>query len=349
MSEEYCKHGMPKRFCDYCRFPPGQAVRKVRRVAAGSYQTVGEFAPPKVQMVVIKSKPKGRVEYNELSRQTRRVHISGHPHVHILKNIIELCPNLEVIQVQPKKFRWITASTMKFCRDHGVKVEAGLVNPAASLAWRLDPMRGIDRDQWNFMHGLNAMQREKFAELVKFGFEVAQMVARYFCLGGEKVCSLSDLAREFGLSVRTSAAMSAYIRGVLGYLGMDIELNEHSIATCRILNAKVLKLRQIEEDKNTLVRLCERLEIKRIPTNFPLSRLDILEAVLLARNNGRKELLEYRQKFRRNYDMVMFRLGITDYKYHTLEDAGAKFGVNTRERVRQIEAKFLSAIGISED
>lgn len=339
---EMCIHGMPKAYCEYCNGSTLQhkPASMPRRSNIEGRVEVGRNSYPYGKIVIIHSAAKGKVNYAELTPKTTKIHIHGYPFRHMLETIVGLCPNLKVIQMPSTMLKRMSGESVKFCEQHHIVLEPGFVHPETAERWKNNPTQSEDYlAHLQFMHNLTAFQRELFNELIQLGFEEAEMTARYFCLGGEELCSLVDLAKIFGYRSTRCPDISAKIRTILHFLGCDIHLNQESRRRLRVIEKKTLKLREMRNSEKWLEEFCVRTGIEHIPNRFPLSRLDELEVALKS--------LPSEPEQKRNHRILTYRLGLADGQYHTLEEVGKQFGL-TRSRVRQIEIRVLTDLGVIE-
>lgn len=203
--------------------------------------------------------------------------------------------------------------------------------------------------QRSFLLDLEGEQKALFEELLSFGFESADMTARYFCLRDEEYLPQRKLAVEYGYPERMYAWVSARILSVLHYLDPSFEVGEGAMRSARALRERVSRLREKLQDDTDHLRLVETFFATygmRLAPNFPLYRLEILEEVLKAKANGQLERLRMRDKV--DYQALALRFGLDQPEggiYRTLNEVGQLLNV-TRERARQREERALAWLGI---
>lgn len=291
--------------------------------------------------------------FNDLDVSTRVVHINGYPHLWAIERILERAPNVSRIEVIPSMLARLHAmkssTVLELCRKHAVELVAGHDRP--DMAWEGKENRSSTYDrQRAFLIGLAGDVKERWEELLAMEFEAAQLTARYFCLRGEEYRVQRILGEDYGISQSTPHAVSMRINAVLYYLDPLSKTGAHSERYSDMIARRVARLRPLLADKTLRGELARKLGIPALPLRLPLSRLEVFEALLQARQDGR--LGKLAESHENAHRALCLRFGLdnldTAPEYLTLEAVGQLMGY-TRERVRQLEERALELLGIQED
>lgn len=341
-----CKHGMLLIACAACQ-PPD--LKEERRPQVRENQTVygteavdGTEVREVGYVVITTIKGRDHHSFNRLDDKTSFVHINGHPFLWAIEVILDLCPNLRTIRVIPSNLRRLSpGSHLKLCQERGVEVITGHDRP--NMVWEGENRSKFYQGQQAFFTGLQGEQRVLFEELIAFGHDGAVMTARYFCLGREEYIPQRQVADKHGFG-EDERHVSQLMNAVIYYLDPSFETSERSRQIANALKGKVVRLRTSFQSVNIRQEAARRLGLSALPTDFPLVRLDELEALLKAERDGLLTLLK--EEYPNAHQALTLRFGITDGVYRSLQAVGDLMGGITRERVRQLEEKALVALGI---
>jgi len=355
---EKCKHGLFKEYCVYCRtLSDSEEIlhhKKKRQPVKEKSATIhGQSAIPAKMVtdsgfvVIYAAKPE---THSRIDINTKMVHIVDYPFLWLVKLIIKEAPNVQCIQVIPKKKNSLRSSVKKLCAKHRVQLVLGHVRP--DLIW--EDGRNVSphyQVQQKFFLNLSGEQLALYEELQQFGFDVVSILQRYFLLGefeGEEFLPMRELAKEYGLNSHLS--FSLRINGVIRYLDPTFSCSKKAVGFANNLQQKVVRLRRSllagESQAEALKAIEEEMNnfgIKNLPENFPLGRFRIYAAILKAEKDGRLNLLKKNSPL--DYRALALRFGLNEKapRYKTLCEVGEllkKEGVS-RERARQLEAKAL--------
>ncbi|MEA1926094.1 MAG: sigma factor-like helix-turn-helix DNA-binding protein [Patescibacteria group bacterium] len=294
------------------------------------------------EYIIIHTQPRKHPNFGNLTEKTKKVHVSGHLFLWIVKLILSKCPNLESIQVVPKRMMEINKSHKRLCDSRGVKIDSGYYKP--DLAWDAGESRlSSYKLRRLFFQKLAGKQKALFNELLSFGFEEAIITARYFCLNKENFLCQRELGMEFGY-LEKEKAISRKVNAVISYLDETFSTSRVSMALACSIKRRVEKLRKTKRSKSDFRRLLGRYRISKLPKGFPITRLKIYSELLKARKDGRMNSLELENPKWHKVINLRFGLG-SEESYLALEKVGNIVGVS-RERVRQIEHEALKKLKI---
>lgn len=351
VARERCKHQMITVMCAICS-PRRAAKEPVKRKVATAHGEAGASAASLQALgIVVLHTHGGRTHcmMDHLNESTVLVHISGSPFLWAFEEILRRAPNVKTIQVIPSAYaKLLPDSHLRLCAARGVNVALGHIRP--ELAWEepriVSPQYHLQR---KFMLGLSGEQRQLFDELVQLGFESASIAARYFCLGGEEYMPQRLVAAEYGIPGGRNSSVSEKVLGVLHYLDDTIEVGEGAKQVSRAMRQAVIRLRPYLASAERRMQLEKELGVT-LPSNFPLSRVEVFRRLLEDMRSGRlrKVLLAYPK------DLLVltkrFGLdGLPTPAYRTLVAIGEVLGGITRERVRQLEERALALLEIVEE
>lgn len=350
MAADLCPHRMNPAWCAFCRStgPTGPKPRLPQRVA----RTIeSEFSKETIRRledlhfaIVRTNEGRNSASFHALDRYTHKVHILGFPFVWAIEKILDLAPNIKEIQMLPAFLDRIQNGLHHaICAARGVKIIAGHVRPEG--IWQDESIRaGHYAKQQRFMLALAEGQKSLFDELLRFGFEEAEITARYFCLNGEEPRYLRLIGEDYGYNPQADHLISAKINGVLLYLDGGFKTGRRSEQIARSLRQRVERLRVIVAQEDAMRNLCRRLGLENLPQGFPLARLAILERILEAGRSG--ELGRLKLRHPRAHKTLTLRFGMD--RYRTLEEVGQELGF-TRERARQLEVQAFKFLGIVDE
>lgn len=264
-----------------------------------------------------------------------------------MQGVLARCPDLRVIEVTPAQERVLSATHHALCWDRGVRITIGSVNPEATGA-RMGLARGTYQAQRTFMWGLAGEQRALFEELLVFGFEAAEVTARYYGLAGDDAyISQWRVAEEFGLAQRTGNRLVSKMTGaVLRYLDPTCDVGMASVAHAEAIARRVLRLHQTATTGAALQEWLVKLGIPAVPPGLPPIRFDLFEFALAAFRDGRLAALDERTQ-----GILRKRFGLNDLgvaRALKLREIGDELGL-TRERIRQLERDGLATLGWQAD
>ncbi len=361
MSEQRCNHGMLPRQCSLCKKEeerkqqihlvinqPRTAERR-SVTTTPSRPTSHETANHRIygDYAVIQVKNAHQPNFlSHLPERTTFIHMDGHPFLWIVKLLAEKIPNLAKLRVTPRMREKMGQEHLKALTEKGIELVTGFERP--ELAWKERENRSVSYEaQRNFLLGLDPTKKALFDELLTYGFEEAEMAARYFCLKGEPFIGQKEVATEFGYAGRiANSYVCKKIITVLTYLdpvqfvgcasqSAQGRLNalKHQVETARAASQEVEKQQEI----------LARLGIERFPEKFIFGHLNELEAVHMARKDGRLASLKARNE--RLYKIVSERYGLEDNIFRTYRELGPLHEV-TWQRAHQLIQIAYELLGI---
>lgn len=358
MKEEICIHGLTKIFCAICN-PKPEISSKSREPKISKNHTVHgsnclPFSSNLARKYVRIYTTNGRENdsFRSLDESTTFVHICGHLFLWTIHKILEVAPNLEMIQVIPPMKRKLNESHLALCEKHGVKIIYGHWQP--ERAWKdFESRSPFYKTQAKFFSSLEGEQKELFEELMVMKFDSALITSRYFCLNGEDFVPQWVIAKEFGFK-SADMVISRKINSVIRYLDPTFHTGKNSIRTAEAMKAKVMRIRSFlttseitSKSISEAEKKVQSMGLEKLPLNFPLARLDELELLALAERDGRLSCLE--REHPSDYWAIVYRFGLLDFQYRKLEDVGKLMDNITRERVRQLEERGFRLLEIAID
>lgn len=293
--------------------------------------------------------------FNDLDVRTRVVHINGYPFLWAIELILERAPNVSRIEVIPSMLAKLQAMqssrALALCRERAVELVAGHDRP--DTAWEGKENRSPTYDkQRAFLVGLAGTQKARWEELLAMEFEAAQLTARYFCLRGEEYRSQRILGEDYGIAQSMDHMVSMRITAILYYLDPSFKISARSKQFAGMMERRAARLRPFLTDARLREKLATQLGIPALPSGLPLSRLEVYDALLQARQDGRLDRLA--KDHENAHCALALRFGLDKLDapaYLTLEAVGQLMGEGgvTRERIRQLEERALELLGIQED
>jgi hypothetical protein len=207
--------------------------------------------------------------------------------------------------------------------------------------------------QQTFLEKLEGEQKRLFDELITFGFESAEIVLKYYGLQGHETQTQVNLMKEYGHCA--NHVVSMYVHAVLSYLDPAFATGQRSKQIADTMRRRVARLREhfakATSTKAVLDAVAQRHGLSRMPTKLPLARLEVFEAVVEAKKDGRLDQLHVKDP--RRYDVLMLRFGLHEDHpaiCRTLEEvAEIMSGFASRQRARQLEEEALEELGIDEN
>lgn len=205
--EKKCKHGLDQRYCALCQ--PRQTRTNFPRYQKVTIRPRKEYTPTPTRsshrgesQIYVVSTAEGRhgQSFIRMSENIRFVHIDGFPFLWAIKLILERCQNLESIEVTPLYSKKLGPRHHQLCQERGVQLVQGYRKAKVAEVWqdRKNPVHHSYGVLRAFLFNLNAEKKSLFEELLSFGFEEAQITARYFCLQEEPYMRQRELAQEYG-------------------------------------------------------------------------------------------------------------------------------------------------------
>lgn len=234
----------------------------------------------------------------KLDKSATYVHLTGHPFLWAFEEVLGICTNLKVIEINPFFEHMASGARQRLCLERGVEIKVGYFNPNCACS-REQNRSSIYKRRRAFMLNLKPHQQELFDELLALGFKEAFVVQRYFCLKNEPYISQSKAARECGLQGGINM-ISRKISAVLHYLDPMFERKGKRVLRVSRIKSRVKRIR-LEKQKKS-----ERDKI-------------ILAIRLSGGGNGLKEL---RGGHPRCYEAIVLRYGINDGQPRTLKEVG---------------------------
>ena len=302
-----------------------------------------------VGYVVVRGFRRDKTNVDIVTAKTEVVHIDGAPFLWLIELVLELAPNLRVLQVTPGQMRHLHSdSHLKRLAERGVVVRDGyhLVRKGPRGASR---SYQVDRQA---LHALAGEPKRLFDELIAFGFEDALLTSRYFCLNGEEYLPYHKLREEFGYG--TDSVASSHVLSVLNYVGVAPIKGVRAVQLSRNLHARVeLRRRRLGQQEIDLkehewkTKILTDLGLDRMPDGLSISKLPLFGQVLEATRAGRFGELSEREQA-----ILKMRYGLEKLPSigccQTLLAIGEHMGVS-RERIRQLEEVALDKLGIDEE
>lgn len=352
-----CKHQMPRKWCATCNQPikammPRRAPilrspeETSRKALAAASPTPARYGSRGAYVVVRTSRANARQDptFQALDDKTQFVHVDGHPFVWAIEKILELAPNLKVLEVIPPMLCKLGKQHLALCAKRGVKVQGGHFRP--ELAWD----GGECRQPWFLKHRAFLLEmpagvRAKFDELRSLGFEDAEITARYFCLDGQDYVSQQRISEEFGLS--SNSLVSRKILSVLYYLDPEIQAGQDAVRSAGAYEVRLKKIREAMAKARWKEDLLTKLGLKDLPAGLPLSRLFIFQQLVEAKEKREALRLIWPNRVR----ALELRFGLAADRpgpYLMLEQVGEVMGLS-RERIRQLEVAALKDLDLLED
>lgn len=346
-----CIHGIEESWCSFCKSRKEQALEKREPKPRGTTTIYGqgvvqnsEIMSSGYALVSIKGK-KSRCNFSQINRSTTFVHIDGWPFLWAIKHILELAPNLKKIRVIPRAEKKIHESHRQVCAERGIRIVTGHHRPQS--IWRENHIISRHyKSQRRFFLNLKGEQQALFEELLRLGFEQAQIASRYFCLHEEEFIHQSSIAEEFGYG-KEERHISIRINAVICYLDSSFEGGDRPKQMALAIQRKVLRIRNLISEEAGLLKIAAKLGFERLSESLPLSRIPMLETLIEAKNDGRLAKLQLENP--RAYLVISKRYGLEDNVFRILKDITEFLGVTTVERVRQIEAEALGLLGIIDE
>lgn len=355
---DQCKHGFKTEWCARCKreTPEGKAAesKKKRSVHEQTTQTehgrnhTSKRVLSQAGMVVIPplseqdTGGKNEQVLRRLDDRTRVVHLRGQLSLWLIKEIIRRAPKIQRIQAIPRMKRMDKGSHSGYCREHGVELVYGHIRP--ELAWEED--RNISKHwepQQLFLLGLAGEQKRLYEELKAFGFDIIEVVDRYFCLSGQSFLPQTMLAEEFGFC--SHVKMSTDINAFLKYLDPQFQTSKDATRLATGIIRKVTKLRHAVQTEGGFQEYIRSFGLERIPAGIPLGRIELYATLIAIYATARGE--HFKKSHPRLHAILeaRFDLSSTTPTYRTLEEVGKEFDV-TRERIRQLENKAFEELDI---
>jgi hypothetical protein len=362
---ESCIHGMNPAWCSQCKaLSQPKPVNRPKTYSGTTVRGVGvltevDLSSARYALVRTQGHRKAaEATFHVLNSSIKVVHIDGHPFVWAIELILQKAPSIETIQMIPSAYQKLTGTHRSLCDDRGIRLVAGYHKP--EMQWAEGENRSpYYAAQQQFMKEMSGEQKALFDELLLMGFEFAQIAARYFCLNDESFMTQTSVAEMFGYSAQSFGLISEGITGVLRYLDPMFVTGDSAIAIAGRIQRKVERLRaqygRLEQLEMVMARMAQELvaltgrEDIKLPTSLPLYRFDRYKCILKASLDGSLEKFSLGSETNRKAcHVVMFRYGLQDGKYHTLEEIGKTMQV-TRERIRQLEEIVMEKLQIVDD
>ncbi len=345
-----CKHGVNPSWCAYCN-PRKENPAKLKKPEHRTVTTVhgsGAELSEKSYLAgyaVICTSGRQKVTHGTISRHIAFVHIDGFPFLWAIKLLLDCLPNLHTIQIAPKMIRKLGDHHRRLCAERNVRIISGYHQPNSAWPEGANHSRYY-RQQQDFLLRLSGEQKALFDELLRLDFHVAHLVARYFCLRGEEFKPQHDVALEVDFPTLWDSVISARIHSVFYYLDPTFRASKRPRRMAETMRARVVSLREILAQAANREEIAKQLGLQALPSNLPLSRLYVFEAVV--QTSQRQAFQRLLKEYPRWYRVLTLRYGLEDGVYRTLEEIGEMMDV-TRERIRQVEEEAFDWLGIQED
>ncbi len=351
MDSNRCKHGVVPAWCSLCtpkKVDPAK-LRRPQRAAtttlhgSGSHDTKRHYEEGYV--VVTPEGVRGKKDLGGSDDRVGFVHIDGFPNLWLIEWLLEHFPKLHTIQTTPKMERGLGNKHRRLCEARNVRLVLGHHSP--NLVWSEGENRSpFYRSQRDFLLGLQGEQKALLNELLQLEFHTALLVARYFSLQGEEFKTQRQVAIEVDFPTLLQGPLSAYINSIFCYLDPTFKAAKKAISIAETMRCRVARLRTILAQAASRQEIAQRLGLEQLPDGLPLSRLDLLEAVVSA--SRKVEFQDFALRYPREHKLIVLRYGLSDGKYRTLQEVGQHFGV-TRERIRQLEERAFAVLGIEDE
>lgn len=334
-------------FCARCNPPAPRVARPTLRSDPSPHgaRAVDAGEVVRAGIAVIHSVGKARTQRSlaSLTPDVTFVHFNGYPYKHVIRTVLDRCPNLQVVQVIPTALRNVGDEARGWLAARGVDLRSGHVRP--EMAWAGERIIGVTYEpRRRFMLSLAGDQRVRWDEIVAMRFTCALVTARYLCLGDEPFVPLREVALLLDYNGRAESLMSAMVSTVIRYLDPEHEVSPDTLPRVANLYRSVERLRPVLASAAEQVRVARELGLERLPADLPLAKLEALTAVVRARQLGRFEALDERDR-----DVVTLRFGLgSDQRCWTFPEIAAKYRL-TKQRMQQVEARAMARLGVRDD
>lgn len=257
----------------------------------------------------------------------------------LIKEILEACPELQIIEFPPCFYgRYVVqgAPFMDLLRKRGIKAREGVVR----VTRKQEPSRRDNRTWEKRRKYLQGSRQKRALEKAKaLGFLEASLTERYYCLSDSLPrISLIDLANQHELNLH---ATRTRILGFLGFLGYPVK------GRGVISYAKCFKNRYkgalLEEGERWIKSKFE--EFQPIPPGLPSNQWGYFLELTRVINQDPDSLSALPE---RTQMILKFHFGLEDgiYRPYSRVKEGLNLGIS-RSRIHLIKHAGLRALGIS--
>jgi hypothetical protein len=288
---------------------------------------------------------KGTNPLTGVGTSTKTVALYGWLSVRLLEELCERAPFLRTILLSGGflKIAKLTLSICSICEKKGIQLRIRSLGNRWTFR-KLKPPPTFQKCR-SFLQGLSGDKKDRFQELLFYGFPEALATARYFCLKDEPYISLIEIAKFYGFS-RATAAQDK-MKSVLLYLDYGSVGSASKVAKRLVISIE--KRVALSRERGLVqqgISDLPMLRIVRIPIGMPLTPhyIERLKRVLAAQLDGRLARLE--REWPSRCRALILRFGLEDGKYRSLEEVGRNMGNITREGVRQMEKKAFDNLGV---
>ena len=351
-----CMHGMVTGTCGICnrkkqepiehRTPTKKPAQPERVHVVSTPPASEERGDPLFTVIFsLRAKETGYLE-DRLGPEIVQIHLTGIPFVWLLQRIIAECPSLRVLQtIESNRLYLERGEAAELLKKAHFRVQYGTVRKAWDQARKDSPSSKQYSGQQRFLQTLAGDQKALWDELLRFGIEAAEITARYFCLNGETFIPLGKLAVLYGFAENVSLG-SQFVNAVLHYLDPTFKCAREAKRRAASIETTVRVTRELTSGLDVIQRLCTELRIQNLPDKLPLSKWQLFRQIRLAYNAGRFSI--FTEDRARDGEILKERYGIPEGPFKSLGDIGlAQSPQLSHERIRQLEERALSALGIT--
>lgn len=288
----------------------------------------------------------------QLGPQVKQIHISGTPFVWLLDRIIKQCPHLKLLQtVENNKVHLERGRAVALLATRGdVQVRYGTVRPPWDRARRESPSTTQYSRRQKLLKNLTGRQRELWDELLRHKVRAAEFTARYFCLNDEPFVTLGRLALQLGFCENPTLAGNL-ISSVFLYLDLDTKCSIEARKMVGSIERAVNRARAMSaegSDADVRSKLCQELDIPRLPDKLPTASLNLFRQVYLAYEGGKFSV--FADDFELEGSVLMAHYGIGAARCKKLSEIARDHKPRrTREWARQKKSRALRMLGITEE
>lgn len=335
--EEQCIHGLTRAWCGDCNSPEPPPRRQIVHLKDRVKSVRRRRYIEGLYLLGVEDDPSG------LSPRTKALHISQVPTGELIKNILEVCPNLQAVEFPPSSFKQYVRrnkTVTSLLNERSVDILIGRWQDREQDLDSRDDHEYYQRRE--YLVNLPEKKKQILLKAKEREFDSAEMLWRYFCL--EKPTppriSLIDLSLEYGTTLQTTTRK---ILGFLGLLGYPLR-PKYSKRSAGRLRGRIQKVLRAE------TRALERAKFEKyqpIPSELPVGQWEYFLQLTEIQHQSPEKLEELAQEFPRTHFALVKYFGLKDGVYCTLLEVGNSFDPPiSRERVRQLKNSALEQLGI---